>query len=97
MKKPTTCPSCSRTYAGVGGEDALLPVILACLCVICKGCALTEEAKAQQQQPGGGEKERGRKWTKEARAHANGVYELQAVEQDARQRPAAGHCVDEAG
>ena len=50
VQKPS-CPSCSKKYAGVGGEDALLPIILACLCVICKGCALSEEAKAQQQQP----------------------------------------------
>ena len=27
-----------------------MPVILPCMCVICKGCALEEEAKAQQQQ-----------------------------------------------
>eukprot|EP00729_Bicosta_minor_P000364 gene364-biopygen10824 len=53
-----TCPSCSKKYTGVGGEEARKPVVLTCLCVFCKACALQEEAKAQQQQPagGGGEK-----------------------------------------
>eukprot|EP00729_Bicosta_minor_P016939 gene16939-biopygen26211 len=51
----TTCPSCRKKYAGVGGDDARKPVVFTCLCVFCKGCALQEEAKAQQQQqPGGG-------------------------------------------
>lgn len=49
-----SCPSCSKKYAGFGGEDALKPVILPCLCRFCKGCALAEEAKAQQQQPAAG-------------------------------------------
>eukprot|EP00729_Bicosta_minor_P016349 gene16349-biopygen14295 len=57
----STCPSCSKKYAGVSGEDARKPVVLTCLCRFCKGCALQEEAKAQQQQPpaasgGGGKK-----------------------------------------
>eukprot|EP00729_Bicosta_minor_P001910 gene1910-biopygen20739 len=58
----TTCPSCSKKYSGVGGEEARKPVVLTCLCRFCKGCALQEEAKAQQQQQpapasgGGGEK-----------------------------------------
>eukprot|EP00729_Bicosta_minor_P006287 gene6287-biopygen22854 len=65
-----TCPSCSKKYAGVGGEDAKKPVILTCLCRFCKGCALQEEAKAQQQQPapanGGGKgKEKKKKGEKE--------------------------------
>eukprot|EP00729_Bicosta_minor_P032632 gene32632-biopygen13541 len=56
-----TCPSCSKKYAGFGGEDAKKPVVYTCLCVFCKACALQEEVKAQQQQPpaaasGGGEK-----------------------------------------
>ncbi len=46
-----TCPSCSKKYAGFGGDDARKPVVFTCLCVFCKGCALQEEAKAQQQQP----------------------------------------------
>eukprot|EP00729_Bicosta_minor_P012812 gene12812-biopygen13197 len=55
MSTNTTCPSCSKKYAGFGGEVARKPVVLTCLCVFCKGCALQEEAKAQQpQQPGGG-------------------------------------------
>eukprot|EP00729_Bicosta_minor_P014098 gene14098-biopygen441 len=61
----TTCPSCSKKYAGVGGEDARQPVVLTCLCVFCKGCALQEEAKAQQPPPatggGGGKKGKGEK------------------------------------
>ena len=63
MSQKPSCPSCSKKYAGVGGEDALLPVILACMCVICKGCALFEEAKAQQQEPAaasGGKKKKGK-------------------------------------
>eukprot|EP00729_Bicosta_minor_P006250 gene6250-biopygen28936 len=59
-----TCPSCSKKYAGVGGADARKPVVLTCLCVFCKGCALQEEVKAQQQQPesgGGGKKGKGKK------------------------------------
>eukprot|EP00729_Bicosta_minor_P032614 gene32614-biopygen22406 len=52
MASPTaTCPSCSKKYAGFGGDDARKPVVFTCLCVFCKGCALQEEAKAQQQQP----------------------------------------------
>eukprot|EP00729_Bicosta_minor_P024403 gene24403-biopygen9588 len=55
MSTNTTCPSCSKKYAGLLGEDVRKPVVLTCLCVFCKGCALQEEAKAQQeQQPGGG-------------------------------------------
>eukprot|EP00729_Bicosta_minor_P027796 gene27796-biopygen9695 len=66
MASPTTCPSCCKKYAGVGGEDARKPVVLTCLCRFCKGCALQEEAKAQQQQPppasgGGGKKGKGKK------------------------------------
>eukprot|EP00729_Bicosta_minor_P008452 gene8452-biopygen18886 len=61
----TTCPSCSKKYAGFGGEVARKPVVLTCLCVFCKGCALQEEAKAQQQQPpaeaAGGKKGKGKK------------------------------------
>eukprot|EP00729_Bicosta_minor_P001063 gene1063-biopygen18714 len=50
MAAPTaTCPSCSKKYAGFGGDDARKPVVFTCLCVFCKGCALQEEAKAQQQ------------------------------------------------
>eukprot|EP00729_Bicosta_minor_P022706 gene22706-biopygen15412 len=62
----TTCPSCSKKYAGVGGEDARMPVVFTCLCVFCKACALQEEAKAQQQPAsgGGGEKGRGKKTKK---------------------------------
>eukprot|EP00729_Bicosta_minor_P018594 gene18594-biopygen29333 len=61
MSTTHTCPSCSKKYAGVGGEDARKPVVLTCLCRFCKECALQEEAKAQQQQPpaasgGGGKK-----------------------------------------
>eukprot|EP00729_Bicosta_minor_P032695 gene32695-biopygen5762 len=49
MASPTaTCPSCSKKYAGFGGDDARKPVVFTCLCVFCKGCALQEEAKAQQ-------------------------------------------------
>eukprot|EP00729_Bicosta_minor_P000263 gene263-biopygen6975 len=52
MAAPTaTCPSCSKKYAGFGGDDARKPVVFTCLCVFCKGCALQEEAKAQQHQP----------------------------------------------
>eukprot|EP00729_Bicosta_minor_P025596 gene25596-biopygen11587 len=63
MSTNTTCPSCSKKYAGFGGEVARKPVVLTCLCVFCKGCALQEEVKAQQQQQpaadsGGGGKEK---------------------------------------
>ena len=51
MAQNHPCPSCSKKYAGFGGEDALKPVILPCLCRFCKGCALVEEDKAQQQPP----------------------------------------------
>ena len=44
-----SCPSCGKKYVGVGGEDARKPVILPCMCVICKGCALAEEAKVQEE------------------------------------------------
>eukprot|EP00729_Bicosta_minor_P005158 gene5158-biopygen22795 len=60
----STCPSCSKKYARIGGEEARKPVVLTCLCVFCKACALQEEAKAQQQQPasgGGGKKGKGKK------------------------------------
>lgn len=58
MASPT-CPSCSKKYAGFGGEDAMKPVVLTCLCIFCKGCALQDEAKAQQPaQTGGGEKKK---------------------------------------
>ena len=60
MERRVSCPSCEKKYASVvGGEagDGRLPVILPCLCVFCKECALAEEAKAQQQQ--GKEKEKG--------------------------------------
>eukprot|EP00729_Bicosta_minor_P032634 gene32634-biopygen5720 len=61
----STCPSCSKKYACIGGEEARKPVVLTCLCVFCKACALQEEAKAQQQQPaasgGGGKKGKGKK------------------------------------
>eukprot|EP00729_Bicosta_minor_P032804 gene32804-biopygen23575 len=60
----TTCPSCCKKYAGVSGDDARKPVVLTCLCVFCKGCALQEEAKVQQQQQpasGGGKKGKGKK------------------------------------
>ena len=53
MAQRVSCPSCEKKYAGVvGGEDdgGRLPVILPCLCVFCKACALAEEAKAQQQE-----------------------------------------------
>eukprot|EP00729_Bicosta_minor_P016416 gene16416-biopygen24187 len=48
-----SCPSCEKKYAGVVGGDGAgsrLPVILPCLCVFCKACALAEEVKAQQQE-----------------------------------------------
>jgi len=66
MSTNTTCPSCCKKYAGFHGEDARKPVVLTCLCVFCKQCALQEEAKAQQQQPpaasgGGGKKGKGKK------------------------------------
>eukprot|EP00729_Bicosta_minor_P003885 gene3885-biopygen17820 len=65
MSQRVSCPSCEKKYAGVvGGEDdgGSLPVILPCLCVFCKACALAEEAKAQQQEENeGGEKGGGRK------------------------------------
>ena len=44
-----SCPSCGKKYVGVGGEDARKPVILPCMCVVCKGCALAEEAKVQEE------------------------------------------------
>ena len=77
----------------------LKPVILPCLCRICKGCALAEEAKAQQQQPaaGGGKKGKGRKRKRESGAHANTVYDLHAVVHDAGRAPPARHGADEAG
>ena len=58
----SSCPSCSKKYAGFGGEDVLHPVIMPCLCRFCKGCALVEEAKAQQHQlaVGGGKKGKGK-------------------------------------
>eukprot|EP00729_Bicosta_minor_P001108 gene1108-biopygen29776 len=62
MASTTTCPSCCKKYAGVSGEDARKPVVLTCLCVFCKACALQEEANAQQQQQpsgGGGKKKKG--------------------------------------
>eukprot|EP00729_Bicosta_minor_P014311 gene14311-biopygen31132 len=51
QQRRVSCPSCEKKYAGVGGgvDDKRLPVILPCLCVFCKECALAEEAKAQQQ------------------------------------------------
>eukprot|EP00729_Bicosta_minor_P000618 gene618-biopygen24779 len=65
-----SCPSCEKKYAGVVGGDGDgggLPVILPCLCVFCKACALAEEAKAQRQEEkaveekGGGRKKKKRK------------------------------------
>eukprot|EP00729_Bicosta_minor_P014622 gene14622-biopygen24147 len=70
QKQRTSCPSCEKKYAGaVGGENdgGRLPVILPCLCVFCKACALAEEAKAQQreekeaEEKGGGRKKKKRK------------------------------------
>eukprot|EP00729_Bicosta_minor_P009256 gene9256-biopygen19972 len=69
----TSCPSCCKNYTGIGGEDARKPVVLTCLCVFCKACALQEEAKAQQQQPppasggGGGKKGKGKKKKKKGK------------------------------
>ena len=40
----TSCPSCSKKY---GWDDVGVPVILPCLCVFCKECALTAESEAQ--------------------------------------------------
>eukprot|EP00729_Bicosta_minor_P022067 gene22067-biopygen25406 len=64
MSQRVSCPSCEKKYAGVvGGENdgGGLPVILPCLCVFCKACALAEEAKAQRQEAKqGGEKGGGR-------------------------------------
>eukprot|EP00729_Bicosta_minor_P032593 gene32593-biopygen21379 len=62
----TSCPSCCKKYAGCSGEDTRKPVVLTCLCVFCKQCALQVEAKAQQQQQpaasgGGGKKGKGKK------------------------------------
>ena len=45
-----SCPSCDKPYAGAGGADDRKAVILPCICRICKGCARTAEAGAQQQQ-----------------------------------------------
>ena len=53
MSQRVSCPSCEKKYAGVVGGDgdgSRLPVILPCLCVFCKACALAEEAKAQQRE-----------------------------------------------
>ena len=64
------CPSCCKKYVGFGGDDARKPVVLTCLCVFCKACALQEEVKAQQQQPasgGGGKREKGRKGKRRGR------------------------------
>eukprot|EP00729_Bicosta_minor_P032684 gene32684-biopygen22475 len=57
QQRRVSCPSCEKKYAGVGGavDDKRLPVILPCLCVFCKECALAEEAKAQQQVESGGQ------------------------------------------
>ena len=40
------CQACGEKY---GLADDRLPVIFPCLCRLCKGCALQEEAKAQHQ------------------------------------------------
>eukprot|EP00729_Bicosta_minor_P014620 gene14620-biopygen24145 len=70
MSQRVSCPSCEKKYAGVVGDEndgGRLPVILPCLCVFCKACALAEEAKAQQQEEkaveekGGGRKKKKRK------------------------------------
>eukprot|EP00729_Bicosta_minor_P003884 gene3884-biopygen17819 len=68
MSQRVSCPSCEKKYAGAVGGDGdggRLPVILPCLCVFCKACALAEEAKAQQQEEneekGGGRKKKKRK------------------------------------
>lgn len=71
MSQRVSCPSCEKKYAGaVGGvedDGGSLPVILPCLCVFCKACALAEEAKAQRQEEkaveekGGGRKKKKRK------------------------------------
>eukprot|EP00729_Bicosta_minor_P014621 gene14621-biopygen24146 len=70
MSQRVSCPSCEKKYAGaVGGENdgGRLPVILPCLCVFCKACALAEEAKAQQreekeaEEKGGGRQKKKRK------------------------------------
>ena len=48
QKQRVSCPSCEKKYAGVVGDEddgGSLPVILPCLCVFCKACALAEEAK----------------------------------------------------
>ena len=69
MAQRVSCPSCEKKYAGVVGDEndgggSRLPVILPCLCVFCKACALAEEAKAQQQEEkeveekGGGRKKK---------------------------------------
>eukprot|EP00729_Bicosta_minor_P007076 gene7076-biopygen14962 len=53
QQRRDSCPSCEKKYAGAVGDDddaSRLPVILPCLCVFCKECALAEEAKAQQQE-----------------------------------------------
>eukprot|EP00729_Bicosta_minor_P019815 gene19815-biopygen7554 len=76
MKHSTACPSCCKKYVGFGGDDARKPVVLTCLCVFCKACALQEEVKAQQQQPppaasgGGGKKGKGKKKEKKGEEKA---------------------------
>ena len=42
------CRACGEKYAD--DPDARRPVIFPCLCRLCKGCALQEEVKAQQQE-----------------------------------------------
>eukprot|EP00729_Bicosta_minor_P030939 gene30939-biopygen14705 len=71
MAQRVSCPSCEKKYAGAvegdGDDGGRLPVILPCLCVFCKACALAEEAKAQQQEEkeeeekGGGRQKKKRK------------------------------------
>eukprot|EP00729_Bicosta_minor_P032662 gene32662-biopygen18413 len=69
QQQRVSCPSCEKKYASVaGGEDddgKRFPVILPCLCVFCKECALAEEAKAAQEEreeeKGGGRKKKKRK------------------------------------
>lgn len=40
-----SCQTCGKQFEPVGGDPARLPLVLDCMCVFCRGCAVQHEAE----------------------------------------------------
>lgn len=45
MSASTACQTCGERFEPEGGEPARVPLVLDCMCVFCRGCAVEHEAE----------------------------------------------------